>query len=281
MNVGDPQVDDAGEPDVRIRQPVVDRWRDGGARPRRHATGDLDRDEDIGEQRAVRTVLLGRADRHEHRVVVRARTPRPRGSSSRRGTRSAASSWVLLCVASGDVGGELADALDPAGHDVARLEVAVGAGRRREPGRRAGRDQVARLGAATWRLRNATISATEKRMSDVRPSWIGLAVDRAAEAEVRGIEIRRPGRPTGRPGRTPASTCRAATGRRRATGRATRRRSRSCSRGRGGSPPRAARSRRSRRSRRRARPRRRRWRSASGPRSSRAPSPATEVAALP
>ena len=66
----DPDVDEPGEPDVRVRQAVVDRRGDDRADVRGHAPCDLGRDERIGEQRTVRAVLLGRADRHDHGVVV-------------------------------------------------------------------------------------------------------------------------------------------------------------------------------------------------------------------
>ena len=66
----DPQVDDAGEAGVRVRQPVVDRRRDERAGPRRDPARDLDRDEDVGQERTMRTVLLGRAGRHDDGPVI-------------------------------------------------------------------------------------------------------------------------------------------------------------------------------------------------------------------
>ncbi len=66
----DPDVDEPGEPDVRVRQAVVDRRGDDRADVRGDAPCDLGRDERIGEQRTVRAVLLGRADRHDHGVVI-------------------------------------------------------------------------------------------------------------------------------------------------------------------------------------------------------------------
>jgi hypothetical protein len=60
---------------VRVRQAVVDRRGDRGADPLGHPPADLVRDEDIGEERAVRAVLLGRAGRDDHGVVTAGEEP--------------------------------------------------------------------------------------------------------------------------------------------------------------------------------------------------------------
>ena len=51
-------MDEAREPNVWIGQGVVDRGRHDGADHGRDAAGDLLRDEDVGQKRTVRTVLL-------------------------------------------------------------------------------------------------------------------------------------------------------------------------------------------------------------------------------
>ncbi len=58
----DADVDEPGEADVRIRQGVVDRRRDHGANLGRDSAGDLLWNQHVGQQRPVRTVLLGRAE---------------------------------------------------------------------------------------------------------------------------------------------------------------------------------------------------------------------------
>ena len=55
---GNPYVHDARETHVWIGQGVVDRGRHDGADHGRDAAGDLLRDEDVGQKRTVRTVLL-------------------------------------------------------------------------------------------------------------------------------------------------------------------------------------------------------------------------------
>ena len=66
----DPEIDDTREADVRVRQPVVDRRRDERADTWRDPPGDLLRDEDVGQERAVRAVLLRRPGRDDDRLVV-------------------------------------------------------------------------------------------------------------------------------------------------------------------------------------------------------------------
>ncbi len=61
-------VDDAREPDVRIRQGVVDGRADERPDPLGDAAADLGRDDRVGQQRAVRAVLLGRAGRDDDRL---------------------------------------------------------------------------------------------------------------------------------------------------------------------------------------------------------------------
>ena len=56
-------MDEPGKADVRIRQGVVDRRRDDGANLGRDAAGNFLWNQDVGEQRPVRAVLLGRAGR--------------------------------------------------------------------------------------------------------------------------------------------------------------------------------------------------------------------------
>ena len=102
----DPDVHEAFESDVRIRERVVDRRRHHRADPRRDPPRNLLRDEDVGQQRRMRSVLLGRADRDDDRVVRLAGRLRLPGSSSRRETRSPASSERTLAEvdALGDLG---------------------------------------------------------------------------------------------------------------------------------------------------------------------------------
>ena len=61
---------EAREADVRVRQRVVHRRRHDGANGGRDAARDLLRDEDVGHEREMRPVLLGRADRHDDGVMV-------------------------------------------------------------------------------------------------------------------------------------------------------------------------------------------------------------------
>ena len=169
---GDPQVDDTGEPDVRVRQPVVDRR----ARRRRRARGATRRATSTGTRTSVSNGPCGPCCSVEPigtRTVSWSRT-----NASTSGfvisPRNTVGGFIVgpPLVTSGDMGGELADPLDPAasrrrpawrwrsgpGGDASRTGVPVAI---RSPG-----------ASSTWRLRKATISATEKRMSDVRPSWI-------------------------------------------------------------------------------------------------------------
>jgi hypothetical protein len=62
-------VHQSGEPDVRIRERVIDRRRHHGADSRRDPPGDFIGDQHVGQQRRVRPVLLGGTDRHDHRVM--------------------------------------------------------------------------------------------------------------------------------------------------------------------------------------------------------------------
>ena len=57
-------------PTCGIGEGVVDRRRDDGSDVRGHAPSDLLRDEDVGQQRAVRAVLFRRADRDDDGVVI-------------------------------------------------------------------------------------------------------------------------------------------------------------------------------------------------------------------
>ena len=58
-----------GEADVGIGQSVADRRRHHGANLRRDTARDFLRDEDVGRQRSVRAVLLGRAGGNDDRVM--------------------------------------------------------------------------------------------------------------------------------------------------------------------------------------------------------------------
>ena len=58
-----------GEADVRIRQRVVDGRGDDRADLRRDAARHLLRDEHVGQERPVRSVLFGRAGRNDDGVV--------------------------------------------------------------------------------------------------------------------------------------------------------------------------------------------------------------------
>src|SRR4030095_12043724 len=65
-----PEADQACETNVRVRQRVVDRWRDDGVQPRRGPPRHFLRDQHVGEQRSVRTVLLGGAHGNDDRVML-------------------------------------------------------------------------------------------------------------------------------------------------------------------------------------------------------------------
>ncbi len=70
MNVGIRMWHETREPDVRVRQRVVDRRRDDGANLRRDPPRDFLRNQDVGQERPMRAVLLGRARRDDHGVVA-------------------------------------------------------------------------------------------------------------------------------------------------------------------------------------------------------------------
>ena len=93
MNVGDPDVDDAGEPGVRVRQRVVDRRRDQRADRFGHPPRDLrpGSGRRSGAGRAGRAARSSRPGRSRSGSSCR-NAPRPPDRSSRRGTRSAVSS---------------------------------------------------------------------------------------------------------------------------------------------------------------------------------------------
>ena len=144
-------MDDAREPDVRVRERVVDRRRDDGVDRGRDPPRDLVRDEPVGEQRPVRAVLLGRADRDDHGLVLVGQERLDLGGghlAEEHGLRLHGAG--LVCS---DGGGELPDALDPAGDGVARPE-ASGRGRAAWRGGPASRWRSGRrAGGRAWRLR--------------------------------------------------------------------------------------------------------------------------------
>src|SRR5689334_20854466 len=92
------------------------------------------------------------------------------------------------CRRSGDGRRQFADALDPARHDIAGLEMAVRAGRGREPRWCAGRDQVARLEPDV--PADVGEDLVDRVAHVARPAILDrLAVERAAEADVGRIEF--------------------------------------------------------------------------------------------
>ena len=137
----DAQVDDTGEADVRVRQPVVDRWRDQGANPGGDAAGDFHRDEDVRQERPMWPVLLRGSRRDDDGLVLDEEClDLAIGHLAHEHGRRLHLTFLL--VRSGDTGGQFADLLDPDRGDVPRLQVAVGPQGSGEPRRGSGRDQV-------------------------------------------------------------------------------------------------------------------------------------------
>src|SRR5687768_15200103 len=91
-------------------------------------------------------------------------------------------------VASGDGRRQLPDALDPARHVVARLEMSVRTRRRREPGRRAGGDEITGLQPDVAAEVADHLGDREAHVSG--PAILDrLAIDRAAEPHIARIEL--------------------------------------------------------------------------------------------
>src|SRR5690349_14397420 len=96
--------------------------------------------------------------------------------------------WFLLRSPSGDMGGELADPLDAAGHDVAGLQVAVGSGWRGQAVRRPGRDQV--TGAEDHVAAEERDDLRDREAHVRRPAVLDrLPVDGSAELEIGRVEL--------------------------------------------------------------------------------------------
>src|SRR5215212_4126662 len=86
------------------------------------------------------------------------------------------------------MGRELADAVDPADDDIARLQPAIGAGRRRQTGRGPRRDQVRRSKLEMPAEERDDLADREAHLRG--PTVLDrLAIDRAAEPDVARVEL--------------------------------------------------------------------------------------------
>ena len=185
-------MDDAREADVRVGQGVVDR-RARRPRPTRGATR---RATSTGMSTSVSSGACGPCCSVDPTGTITVSWSREEGLDLEGGHLAQEHGCGLHrrppLSPSGDGGGQLPDALDPGRHDVAGLRGAgPGPAAPASRARRAGRDQVARPQDDVAAEVGDDLGDRRTASGRCGPSWIGDAVDGAAEPEARPGRSRR------------------------------------------------------------------------------------------